>query len=221
MLIEKLISILTPYDCLVCGVEKDLVCGECLPQIIDPKASTCFKCNRLTQDFKTCHVCRRKTKLRRVWVASKYGGYAKALIRKLKFEYARSAAEPLAKIISDQIISDQYDVITFVPTATSRIRKRGYNHSLLLAKRVANMLEIPCVPMIGRLGQARQVGAKRKERLNQLKDAFYPLAENKIKDKRILLIDDVLTTGATLHYCAETLKEAGARSIEAAVVAKN
>ena len=141
-------------------------------------------CNALSDDFKTCASCRRKTPLKRVWVATRYEAYVKQLIKQYKFERMRAAHTPLAQLISKTIIAGQYDLVVPVPSVTSRFRKRGYNPADLIAADVAKSLQI-------------------------------------VSGKSILLIDDVLTTGATLHQCALVLKRAGAKSIEAAVVASS
>ena len=132
----------------------------------------------------------------------------------------RAAHTPLAQLISKTIIAGQYDLVVPVPSVTSRFRKRGYNPADLVAYDVAKAMQVKKVRALGRHGHARQVGHNRTERLKQLEDTIYSSSVD-VAGKSILLIDDVLTTGATLHQCALMLKRAGAKSIEAAVVASS
>ena len=217
---EKLISSVAPHVCLLCKAEGKAVCDDCLSGLYRPRRSACFMCNALSDDFKTCASCRRKTPLKRVWVATRYEAYVKQLIKQYKFERMRAAHTPLAQLISKTIIAGQYDLVVPVPSVTSRFRKRGYNPADLIAADVAKSLQINKIRALGRHGHARQVGHNRAERLKQLEDTIYS-SSSSVSGNSILLIDDVLTTGATLHQCALVLKRAGAKSIEAAVVASS
>jgi len=195
------------------------VCEQCRPTLARPKKPVCFLCNSLSEDFKTCANCRPKTPLKRVWVASRYEAYIKQLIREFKFERKRVAHVPLGYIISQIITARDYDLVSSVPCASSRFRRRGYNQSQLLAKTVANNLQITYRDTLFRYGQAEQVGRTRSQRLLQPADIFR--LASPVDGKKILLIDDVTTTGATLNNCAKVLKQAGAKRIEAAVIAKS
>jgi len=185
-----------------------------------PRRSACFRCNALTTDFRTCTACGRQTPLRRVWIATKYDAYVKELIRVFKYERARAAHMPLAELIRQTVIARDYDVIVPVPVASHRFRLRGYNQSHLLARQLAKAWSLPLATPLLRLSQARQVGHNGQERLAQLQTAFYVHKPSDVAGKSILLVDDVMTTGATLDQCAKTLKTASAAHVEAAVIAR-
>lgn len=177
-------------------------------------------CNAQTDNFTTCKSCRRKTRLRRVYVAGYYDGYLKDLITRFKYSNAMEAASPLVSVLMPRI-STGYDLIVPVPSSSRRFRQRGYNPTKLLAKEVSKRTGVACAEALGRLGHTRQVGTDRRKRLTQLQGAFYVHKPVLIKDKTVLLIDDVATTGATLSECAEVLREHGAKKIDAAVVARH
>lgn len=220
MLLDKLINILAPHACLSCDREGQLLCDDCL-KAVPKRRSTCYQCNKLTTDHKVCLSCRRRTALRRVVVAAHYEHEIKELINRLKYQQAVAAAEVCARLLSRQLKDADFDFVTFVPSVSSRQRQRGYNQARLIARALAHDLRVPLVATLGRLGKARQVGSTRKQRLNQVKDTIYAIRPVQAKGPKCLIVDDVLTTGATLSECARVLKEAGAKEIAGAVVAKN
>lgn len=151
-------------------------------------------------------------------MATEYEDSAKKLIHKLKFGRAKAAADILAAAMDSELPDLPGSVIvTNVPTANKRVRIRGYDQAKLIAKSLAKRRGRRYVEVLERLGSSRQVGSSREKRLSQLKDAFKPVKSKQIKNTHILLIDDVLTTGATLGAAGKTLKAAGAKIVDAAV----
>ncbi len=217
---ERVISVFAPHNCLLCNREGSVVCEQCQSQLARVHRSVCYRCNALSQDFVTCTACRHSSPLRRVWVASRYESYVKELIAQLKFERVRSAYLPLAYLIENIVISHSYDYIVPVPSATKRFRGRGYNPPSLIAGYLSKEWQIPVNSLLARHGQARQVGKSRRQRLEQLDNAYYVTSEKSLNGKSVLLIDDVITTGATLEHCALALKKSGVKRIEAAVIAR-
>ncbi len=145
-----------------------------------------------------------------------YEGVAKDLIHVLKFERSRASADVVANLLAETLPVLGDIVITHVPTATSRIRTRGYDQAALIARRLAIQLGVEYAPLLSRLGQQRQVGKNRSERRSQMQELFIA---TKKPAKHVLLVDDVITTGATLEACARILKDAGAKRVSAAVFA--
>lgn len=216
---EKVVNFYAPAKCLTCGREGSILCTGCLADIPANSLSRCFVCGAQTDDFATCPKCRKKTVLDNVWVAADYAGTVKRLVQGYKYERQRSSARVLAQILDRALpYLDESTVITHVPTATSRIRTRGYDHALLLARELSHIRKLQHRSLLGRIGQSQQMGANRKDRLKQMKHSFIATKPRQIKGKNILLVDDVLTTGSTLKFAAKTLKAAGAKSIVAATV---
>lgn len=155
-------------------------------------------------------------------VASYYEGPLKELMARLKYDNAMDLARPLAWLVAVRLQPAQVpDVIVPVPSSSQRFRQRGYNPAALLSKEIARRLQAPRAEALGRLGQSRQVGAARRQRVSQLAGAYYVRRPQDVTSKHILLIDDVMTTGSTLHECAGVLHRSGAKTITAAVVAKH
>lgn len=207
-------SVIAPHACLVCQKEGKLLCDWCSVDAFGPIPSRCYHCKRLTQDFATCPSCRRRAPLKHVWIKTQYLGVPKQLLHSFKFERAHSGAPLIAKAMAEVLpYLPANTIIVPVPTATSRVRQRGYDQAVLLAHDVAKQTGLKMELALARLTQSRQVGADRKKRLGQLEAAFYVAKPHKIKRADILLIDDVITTGATLETVAQELKHAGAKSI--------
>jgi predicted amidophosphoribosyltransferase len=202
--LEFVLSGLAPHECVGCKKEGRLLCAACLDGL-PPLPSRCYRCNRATKDFRTCPTCRKQSRLTQVWAVTPYTGPAKLLIRKLKFERARAGALDVALAISRQLPDGQAWVITAVPTATSRVRLRGYDQAQLIAREIARLRGCAYAPLLGRLGQ--------------LKGLFRPRQHLVLQNRHVLLIDDVLTTGASIEAAADTLRTAGAQRVSAAVFA--
>lgn len=221
MVFEKLLGLLAPFTCLSCGEEGSLLCDWCRPDTLLPLPSRCYRCMTATTESAVCATCRKQTRLRHVWVATEYEGAAKQLVSRLKFERASAAADVMAVQLDAVLPYLPPDtVVVHVPTATSRVRMRGYDQAQLVARALARRRGWRAMQLLARLGQTRQVGAVRETRRRQLQQAYLPRNHAAIRGAKLLLIDDVLTTGATIEAAARTLREAGAQQVDAALFAQ-
>jgi ComF family protein len=211
---EQLFSIIAPHQCLDCGQEGTLLCRTC-QDALPPPPLHCCRCGSAS-----CQSCAAVPG--RVFAATEYTGVAKELIHKLKFERARAGAEHIAQVLARRLPAFVGDdvVVSFVPTAPKRVRIRGYDQAALIAHRVSALRKIPCLPLLARNGQQRQVGKSRAVRRKQLQGAFRASQPTIAHTKHVLLIDDVLTTGATLEAAAAVLYDAGARRVDGIVFAR-
>lgn len=201
--IDEILAKIAPHRCLGCAAEGDLFCPACLNGL--PSAPL-LKVNP-------------STALDGVIAATLYKGLAKQLIWKLKSNGAQSAAKVMAVRMTSLIKDRPSAVLVSVPTATSRVRQRGYDQSYLLARALARQAGLPWIKCLVRMGQAHQVGANRAQRHQQLNDAFRVTQQRFIKDAHLILVDDVVTTGSTLEAAAKILKQAGAAKVEAVTFA--
>lgn len=197
---KLLLDLIAPHNCLGCFAEGSLVCDDCYDVRFAELESGCFLCSALTVNFAACKKCAQKTKISNLYIATEYGDLARDLIGALKFSNNSDAAKVIAKLIG-QRFSDKYKdigVISYIPTATSRIRRRGYDQSELIAKELAKQLNIRFVKTLVRTDQSRSVGSSKKQRVNS---QGYRII-NEVKDTNILLVDDVVTTGETFKKAA-------------------
>jgi ComF family protein len=147
-------------------------------------------------------------------VAVSYSGQAKDLVWRLKYDGAQAAAAIMAEMMANHIGANRKQtVIVPVPTTTARIRQRGYDQATLIAHELSRLTGVPVVAGLGREGRAHQVGASRQQRQSQLRGAFRARNTARLHGKRVLLVDDVLTTGATFEAATQTLLAAGVTDI--------
>lgn len=219
MIIDALLAKIAPYECLGCNIEGRLLCHDC-SQSLQQLPARCYRCQRLSKNYRVCTTCQKHSSLYSVIPCTIYAGIAKELVWRLKFSGAQSAAREIAQLMSGALSDLRGVTIVPVPTASSRARRRAYDQAVLLARAIAHLSRSTYAPCLRRLGQAAQVGANREQRNKQLREAFRVTNANSIQGTHILLIDDVLTTGATLEAAAKILKAAGASRVSALVFAQ-
>lgn len=198
---RSLFNFLAPHDCLLCGRADAILCELCRPRSAPA---------RLRLD-------RSRTAL----AATAYEGVIRQLIHLYKFELVQDAVGPLADLLHEALpVLGPGVLVTYVPTATRRVRSRGYDHARELARAFAGKHRLTVTPLLLRYGQTRQVGAKRQQRLQQLNNAYVVKDWRIVQGADILIIDDIVTTGATLMAAAGVLEQSGAKSVSALVVAR-
>ncbi len=217
-LLQQIARLIAPPVCISCGREGAILCELCRGQLVPPPSGRCFWCGRTSSMGQTCQVCRQFLALTGVRVAGGYDGSVRILIRRLKYYHQREAAVVLASLIAPLFRGERFQVVTSVPVATTRLRQRGYNQSELIARHVARSLGVSYRPLLQRDRNVQQVGKTRNQRLSQVRNIFTTAQAN---PGRILLIDDVVTTGATLNACATALKRAGATEVWGAAAARD
>ena len=152
-----------------------------------------------------------------------YGGPAGSMVRNLKYRGVRDLAGPMAESMLRAyraIVPTGAEVVAEVPMHARRLRRRGFNHAAALAQAVAQRLDLPWESLLVRtrdtVQQARLVGT---ERRGNPRGAITADPE-RVRGRRVLLVDDVYTTGETAHACAKALRSAGAKSVTLLVYAK-
>lgn len=220
-MITHLLNFFAPDSCIQCGDEGSLLCDGCRLSM-ESIPSRCFYCQKATSDFDTCEKCRKNTNIKRLYVASEYKDSAKQLISTLKFKSKRQSSLPISLMIAEQLpYLAEGTLIVNLPTAPQRIRQRGFDHTWHIAREIAKQKGVQARRVLRRKDNHRQVGSSRKQRIAQSKDSYRAVNIEDIKGKTIILIDDVVTTGASLSSAIKTLKQAGAKDVQAATFAYN
>lgn len=196
----------------------------------------CILCRRFLGKDETdlCHRCRvdspeyrygrkkvpRTADLTAVWF---YEGEVRDSILRYKFGNARHYASPYGRLLAMRIRQDlpEPDVITWVPISPKRLRERGFDQVELLAKAVSAELEIEAVPMLDKFreNKANSSLTSPEERRANVLGVYRPVSPKQICGKRVLLLDDIVTTGATASECARVLLTAGAEEVLFAAIA--
>lgn len=218
---ESLLTLIAPHTCLMCDKEGFVLCPYCQEGSVDSVPSRCFRCTKQTNGYRVCESCRSAVPLRSVWIAGVYRGDLKQVIHAFKFEGKRAAATDLARILAVLLPTiPEHTLLVPVPTASNRMRERGFDHARLLAREYSQAVHAAYDPLLIRTDQHRQLGRTKKERMKASEGSMRLRAGASIEGASIVLIDDVVTTGSTLSEAARVLRAAGAAHVDALVVAQ-
>lgn len=232
--IQTLASLFYPATCVVCAanVERsEYLCPDCqrrAPRIVAP---FCTKCSEpfpgaISQAFSCANCERRVLHFDCAVAAYRSRGLVRKLVHEFKYAKQRHLRYPLAGWLRETLNDPRlhgrhFDMIVPVPLHPARERERGFNQAALLAALLGNSIRGAVRPVLERTRYTTtQTAYDRAERMENLHGAFRLRKNQDVRDLRVLLIDDVLTTGSTLSECARILKAAGAVSIHAATAAR-
>jgi ComF family protein len=223
MLVKGALDLLFPPRCLGCGRRGRWLCPACESSLPRIPSARCRRCATPLVGVSICARCwQDPPKFEAVTTAFLFDGVVREAIHRLKYQRARHLAEPLvgAFLRSVDRLPDA-DVIVPVPLHPLRLAERGYNQADLLSGRLAEHLSLP----IDRMSLTRtrdtpaQVAVVPGERWNNVRGAFAAPPASYV-GSRVLLVDDVATTASTLRAAASAAVQAGARKVEALVVAR-
>lgn len=221
-MINKFLNSIFPETCPVCSGKSQNhatapICDECWNTIGPYSGPMCQRCGKpLVSDSATfCGGClESEPAFEYARSFGLYDGVLRKAINHLKYYGMRRLAVPLAEMMIGMQLP-QVDAVIPVPLHKSRHRQREFNQSALLSRQMARNLKADLI--INRLTKIRdtapQVGLRHKERIRNVKNAFRVEDEGTISGKKIILVDDVVTTGSTIRECAKVLKKAGASYI--------
>ncbi len=219
------LDLLFPQWCVGCGKEGDFICSSCrrsLPRIMP---LLCPRCGKPQPSGILCPGCINwRAEIDGIRSPFQFDGIMRQAIHQLKYKNLRALVEPLAALLNDYLITNPLpgEVLVPVPLHRKRLRERGYNQSGLLAKELGKLLNLPIVDDCLTRQQHAPPQARTstiEERRNNVAAAF-ACRDYRLRDKQVLLIDDVSTSGATLDACATALKANGATSVWGLVLAR-
>jgi ComF family protein len=210
---SPLLEFALPQRCPVCGAVADparLLCDTCFAAVPRLAMPLCARCLARERDGISC----RAHAGFEVWSAWVYDERAAEVVQALKFAERFALAAALAPELARALPPVRFDLVLAVPLHRSRERERGYNQAAALADALAARIHVP------RLDRAlERVRATRPQtrmgaaaRRANLRDAFRARVPRSLEGRAVLLVDDVMTTGATLEACLATLRDAGARA---------
>ena len=224
-LLQHLLTAAFPPRCVGCGLRGVDLCHDCRTTVPWLEAALCPYCARPTRLARICAACDREgPELNGVRAACRFEGVAREAIHDLKYRRIRSRAGALADMLIEGLARRPLavDVLVPVPLAGGRLRQRGFNQSALVAQLVGRHLGVEVVEdaLVRARETSAQVGRSREERRANMEGAFACKLPEAVTGRRIAIVDDVMTTGATLAACAEPLRVAGAARVYALVIAR-
>lgn len=222
---DKVLNTIYPPVCALCGdllgKNERYICAVCevsLPHVTEP---ACFKCGKEISDNETelCEDCSRYTRsFVRGFPAMNYDEVFQESIAAFKYhgkrDYGKYFAYEIARSRGKDIAGVNPDVLVPVPLHKKKLRKRGYNQAEIIAGELGRRLDIPVddkilIRAVNTLPQKRLNGI---ERENNLKNAFQS-EEKRVKYNKIMLVDDIYTTGTTVEACTKILHDIGVKDI--------
>jgi ComF family protein len=226
---KALLSLTLPETCAGCGQAGVWFCDLCAAKLSHAHQRGCYRCGRRGKPQRECHHCQElfPRVLKRVRSGFVYDGPMRNAIMRFKYsgEYQRGydLGERLAERVSGLLPSRRIDLVVPIPLHKRRYRSRGFNQSAILAKCISTAVSVPTgEPLARERNTSPQVRLTAEERLENLNRAFevVPEAKSEIQGKSLLLVDDVMTTGATLAAAARELEDAGAAEVYGVTLAR-
>ena len=238
---ESLFSVLFPSGCRICqspltNVSNLPVCQGCLAQIVPLEGTLCSICGEkiFGQHFATdagplCGACRLAApRFRKAAAFGAYEGALRDLIHIFKYQGVRSAAPLLGRLLKQGVSRIEIEeplLVVPVPLWPGKRRTRGFNQAEEIGRAfwrscASNSIQLYKTLLVRTRDTASQTGLTRRQRQANLRGAFAVVKPQRLRGKSILLVDDVMTTGATAGECSRVLLRAGAKQVYVATVAR-
>ncbi len=231
---HALVSLLYPPLCVACSADlapDEYLCAACTERLPRIRPPFCHKCSEpfagdITGSFRCANCADRTLHFEAAVSAYRGRGLVRKLVHDFKYGSQFHLRHPLADWLGEtlhdpRLHGRRFDFIVPVPLHPARERARGFNQAQLLAELFSARIGLPLLRALERIRYTTtQTAFDRAERMQNLRNAFRLRKKMDVRDSRVLLIDDVLTTGSTLSECARVLKKAGASSVYAATAAR-
>lgn len=232
---NRFLDMLYPRNCIGCGTVAPetfrYICWECWSASNRVEPPFCNLCGdpvagSIEHEF-ICYACSAEhPAFTGARSAARYDGVVGEALRKLKYGKAFWLAPDLAAILKNCLQAEfsgvAFDWIVPVPLFHARRRERGYNQSAVLARELGKLIHCKTMPrMLRRIrSTTTQTNLTAPQRLSNVQNAFLSGKSRQLAGRRVLLVDDVMTTGATVNACAKALKKGGAETVHVLTVAR-
>jgi competence protein ComFC len=226
---DDILDLIFPQHCIVCkkylSRKEKNICQSCWDNLVQLPSPFCAECRSFVEKDRKCKRCEEESGLSLVYSLGNFDESYQRLIYAFKYGQLLNLGKRLGSILGEKIKEDkrflECDFLIPVPLHSSRKRKRGFNQSEILALAISEKIGLPVLEdVLKRKKRTKdQTTLNAKQREENVRGAFSVKNEDRIVDKQIILVDDVMTTGATLKECARNLVEAGAKEVLGLTVA--
>lgn len=221
--LTKFLNLIFPPKCGFCGeitTSEHFICKDCYDLSTQKYVNRCSFCGKISDEGK-CSECEKKILYyEKLIFCSEYTEEFKQKIHQYKFSDKKYLYHFFTELLYERIKNETFDIIVPVPISRERYKERGYNQAGLIAKKLSYMLEKPYNSdvLVKIKNSERQSMQGFSERQKSVKNVFEVADILEVRDKEVLLIDDVFTTGSTANECSRVLKNAGAKNIKVGVI---
>ncbi len=225
---ESVLSFVYPPHCLLCRTpleESDGLCPGCWEALGIIQGPRCARCGCPGLSDPCANCADKAFVFSRLFALTTYSQSAQRLVHMLKYQGQTAAGQALGRALGRMLeresLAEARPVVVPVPLHGSRLRERGYNQSVLIARAMARVLDLSLEDRALKRVRATetQTNLDSAERGANMEGAFRSRRRDRVRERRVLLVDDVVTTGATANACAAALLEAGASEVDVATVA--
>jgi ComF family protein len=216
-MIDKMLSVVAPHLCSGCGKIGMTFCDRCKYDIKEMPFLGCLLCGKASESG----IClNHGTAYSKAWIVGERQGGLQRLIGSFKFQNMKAGAQSLAELLDERLPSLPTDTVVIpIPTSPAHVRERGYDHMFLVARNFALQRGLSLSRVVSRSNMATQHHSNRQERIVQAQSAFR-IVGLVSTTAPYLLLDDVVTTGATIAGASRVLREAGASTIWVGAIAR-
>lgn len=223
-ILNFLLTFIYPKTCMSCDTllnynAKIELCDNCAKDFNPYRGNRCITCDRPIDNTGECSICKNeKIYFEKGYCVYPYAGAVRNTILNFKFKNMALYYTYLGSKMTEyyfEYIMESYDYITAVPIHKKKLKVRGYNQAELLAEYISEQINIPYCTVLKRTVNTKPQNAlNKKERAVNVKNAFSLIDNIDIKNKSILIVDDIFTTGTTINECCKVLKKAGAFKVD-------
>jgi len=226
---DDVLDFIFPQHCVICkkylSRKEQNVCQVCWEKLIRLPYPFCVECRSFIEKESHCRQCKDESGLGLIYSLGNFDDSYQNLVYAFKYDQLVNVGIRLGAVLGEQIREDKrfagFDFLVPVPLHPSRKRKRGFNQSEILADEISQKVGLSVLKDVLRRKKRTkdQTNLNAAQRQENVRGAFKVRDQDEILGKNIILVDDVVTTGATLKECARSLTQAGANSVLGLTVA--